>query len=227
MNILVVEDEPKALSVVRAYLERDGHRVLEAMDGERALLLFETVPVDFVILDLMLPDICGEEVCRRIRASSQIPIIILTAKAAEADRLKGLEGGADDYLVKPFSPRELVARVNAVLRRVSPLESMRVLRFSGGLSIHLEEQGVFAGKRQISLTPAEYRLLLTMARRPLQAFTREQLIARAFDESYEGCDRVIDVHIKNLRQKIEQDPRHPLFIQTIFGTGYRFGGTIL
>jgi two-component system OmpR family response regulator len=224
MNILVVEDEPKALSVVRAYLEREGHTIFEAMDGERALSLFEAFDIDFVILDLMLPDVSGEDICRKIRSSSQVPIIMLTAKAGEADRVNGLAGGADDYLVKPFSPRELVARVNAILRRVRPLESARTLDFSGGLSINISEQRVFLNDGLVPLTPAEYKILLTLARRPFEAFTREQLIARAFGDSYEGYDRVIDVHIKNIRQKIETDPRRPVYIQTIYGTGYRFEG---
>jgi len=224
MNILVVEDEPKALSVVRAYLEREGHRVFEAMDGERALALFDSLDIDFVVLDLMLPDVSGEEICLRIRSSSRVPIIMLTAKAAEADRLNGLDIGADDYLVKPFSPRELVARVNAILRRVNPLESAQTLLFEGGLAIRIAEQRVFLNDTPVLLTPAEYRILLTLARRPFEVFTREQLILRAFGDSYDGYDRVVDVHVKNIRQKIEADPRRPVYIQTVYGTGYRFEG---
>jgi two-component system OmpR family response regulator len=224
MNVLVVEDEPKALSVVRAYLEREGHTVFEAMDGERALSLFGAFDIDFVVLDLMLPDRSGEEICLNIRSSSQVPIIMLTAKASEADRLNGLGSGADDYLVKPFSPRELVARVNAIMRRVRPLESAQTLRFSGGLSIYVAEQRVFLNDGLVSLTPAEYRILLALARRPFEAFTRDQLIVRAFGDAYDGYDRVVDVHIKNIRQKIEADPRRPVYIQTVYGTGYRFEG---
>jgi len=166
----------------------------------------------------------GLEVCRVLRRESDVPILMLTARADEIDRVVGLEVGADDYLVKPFSPWELVARVNAILRRVNPLESAQTLLFEGGLAIRIAEQRVFLNDTPVLLTPAEYRILLTLARRPFEVFTREQLILRAFGDSYDGYDRVVDVHVKNIRQKIEADSRRPVYIQTVYGTGYRFEG---
>ncbi len=227
MNILVVEDEPKARGVIRAYLEREGHQVFESENGGEALLLFETEEIDFLVLDLMLPDLSGEDICRAIRTSSSVPIIMLTAKSAEESRLEGLNMGADDYLVKPFSPRELVARINAILRRVHPLEASSILRFKGGLSIHVQEQRAFREETLLPLTPAEFRILLTLARQPFRVFSRDQIIRRIFGDEYSGYDRAIDVHIKNLRQKIEPLPRRPIYIVTVYGTGYRFEGEAL
>lgn len=227
MNILLVDDEKTARFAARAYLEREGHTVYEAKDGREALDLFDERAIDFVVLDLMLPMISGEDVCREIRRSSNAPIIMLTAKGAEEERLNGLDLGADDYIVKPFSPRELVARVKTIMRRLQPATVEPVLRFKGGLILYLAEKRAEAAGAPIDLTRQEFNLLHLLARNPKIAFTREHLLAKAFAMAYEGSDRTIDTHIKNLRKKIEADARHPHYIETVHGLGYRFGGELL
>jgi DNA-binding response OmpR family regulator len=222
MNVLVVDDEPTARDVVKAYLEQDGYRVYVVDNGSDALTYFYNEIVDFVLLDLMLPDISGEEICREIRKTSNIPIIMLTAKSAESDRLQGLDLGADDYLVKPFSPRELLARIRTILRRTKPLSTQRQIFYAPSLTIIPEEHRVFSQNQEVTLTKQELSLLLLLAENPGIVFTRTKLLDRAFDMAYEGDERTVDVHIKNLRRKIELDTKNPVYIETVYGVGYRF-----
>ncbi len=226
-RILVVDDEAKITEVIKSYLEKSGYRVYTAHNGRDALELIEQVNPALIILDLMLPDVPGEEVCTALRRRSSVPIIMLTAKVEEENILKGLNIGADDYVVKPFSPRELVARVAAVLRRAGPATYPRpgLMSFNDGdLILDTEKYEVKKGGRRISLTPNEYRLLITMAKHPGKTFTREELIFMGLGEDFEGYDRTVDTHIKNIRQKIESDPKNPSYIQTVHGIGYRFEG---
>lgn len=226
-KILVVDDEEKIGEVVEAYLHHNGYRVVRALSGKEALEIFEKENPALIVLDLMLPDITGEEVCRTLRKKSRVPIIMLTAKVEEDDILKGLDIGADDYITKPFSPRELVARVTALFRRTSeePIPLTNILEFNDGdLIINILKHEVKKGGKAIILTPNEYKILLTMIKYPAKAFTREELISIALGDDFDGFDRTIDAHIKNLRQKIETDPKNPLYILTVYGTGYRFGG---
>jgi len=222
-KILIIEDEKKIADIVRSYLERDGHEVLTASTGEEGLSLLGRRP-DLIILDLMLPDMGGEEICETVRRDSDIPILMLTAKSDEDDKIRGLELGADDYVIKPFSPREVAARVNALLRRT--LKKRPVLSFnSGALKIDREAVKVFARGRQIELTNTEYKILQALAERPGNVFTRAHLVNIVQGYDFEGYDRTIDAHIKNLRHKIDPDPRNPRFIKTVYGMGYRFIGT--
>lgn len=226
-TILVVDDEFKIVEFVKSYLEKEGYRVYEASTGEEGLEMFSRTSPSLVILDLMLPDISGEEICKVIRKKSRVPIIMLTAKVQEEEILKGFSLGADDYITKPFSPRQLVARVKALLRRmedeVLPLSD--IMSFNGGdLVIDNQKHEVRKKGDSVSLTPTEYKLLLTMVKYPQKAFTREELIYMVLGEEYDGFDRVIDTHIKNLRQKIEDNTREPKYVLTIHGIGYRFGG---
>ncbi|NDL66483.1 response regulator transcription factor [Anaerotalea alkaliphila] len=226
-NILVVEDEEKILAFIESYLQNSGYHVFKAYRGLDALRLFREHPMDLVVLDLMLPDLSGEQICREIRRSSTVPIIMLTAKAQEENILQGFELGADDYITKPFSPRQLVARVKALLRRSTfpAEEALETLDFDGGaLVIDPSAHVVWKRGASLSLTPSEFKLLLTLARRPRKVFTREELIQIAFEDDYAGYDRTIDSHIKNLRAKLEDDPRNSRYISTVRGIGYRFGG---
>ncbi|AUS97389.1 DNA-binding response regulator [Clostridium thermosuccinogenes] len=226
-KILIVDDEMKIVEVVKSYLENSGYSVYEAYNGKEALDKFEKENPALIILDLMLPDMNGEEICKALRKKSRVPIIMLTAKVEEEDVLKGLNIGADDYVTKPFSPRQLVARVEAVLRRVSdaliPLSSFITLN-NDELVIDTLKYEVKRYGEAINLTPNEYKLLLTMVKYPDKTFTREELIYMAWGEDYDGYDRTIDTHIKNIRQKIESDPKNPKYILTVHGIGYRFGG---
>jgi two-component system alkaline phosphatase synthesis response regulator PhoP len=223
--ILVVDDEPKIATLARDYLEQAGFRVHIAGDGQTALAAFRHDKPDLVVLDLNLPGMDGLDVCRALRRDSDVPIIMLTARVDEADRLIGLELGADDYIVKPFSPRELVARSKAVLRRVQggPRESGMIR--AGDLEIDLDGYRVLRGGAEVSLTRTEFNLLGLLARNPGLVFTREQLIDRLYETAYEGFSRSIDAHIKNLRQKLEDDPAEPRYVQTVYGVGYRFNDT--
>lgn len=226
-KILVVDDEPKIVEVVKSYLENNGYLVTEAYTGKEAIEKFDKMNPSLVVLDLMLPDITGEEICKIIRRKSRVPIIMLTAKVEEEDILKGLNTGADDYVTKPFSPRQLVARVEAVLRRagdaVVPL-SNSLSFFEDDLQIDVLKYEVKKDGNIVNLTPNEYKLLVTMAKYPDKTFTREELITLVLGDDFEGYDRTIDTHIKNIRQKIESDPKSPKYILTIHGIGYRFGG---
>jgi len=226
-RILVVDDEDKIVEVVRSYLENSGYTVFAAFSGSQALETYEKVNPTLIILDLMLPDVSGEEICRTIRKRSSVPIIMLTAKVEEEDVLKGLDIGADDYVIKPFSPRQLVARVGALLRRVSgdtvPLSGVMTFN-DGALVIDKLKLEVRKGQNIINLTPIEYKLLSTMVKYPSKVFTRDELITLVFGDDFEGYDRTVDTHIKNLRQKIEDDSKKPQYILTVHGVGYRFGG---
>ena len=226
MKILIVDDEENILKIVEAYLVTKNYQVFRAMDGEEALRKAETIRPDLIVLDLMLPDISGLEVCRRIRKSSSVPVIMLTARTTEQDILSGLQIGADHYMTKPFSPKELVARVQTVLRRSHPEPQEVKWSFEGGLlEIYPDNKQVFKKGVEVGLTPTEYRLLTLLASHPQQIFPRQQLLQVVKGLDFDGTDRVIDVHIKNLRQKIEDDDtRTPYYILTIYGEGYRFGG---
>jgi two-component system alkaline phosphatase synthesis response regulator PhoP len=220
-RILVVDDELEIVKVVRAYLEQSGFRVLIASDGQQALAVYRHERPDLVILDLSLPRLDGLDVCRAIRRESNTPVIMLTARVEETDRLIGLEIGADDYIVKPFSPREVVARVRTVLRRSTPAVEPPSLITLGALVIDPVKHEVHLKDRPIDLTPTEFNLLSAMASQPGRAFSRMDLLDAAQGEAYEGYERTIDVHIKNLRQKLGDEPRDPTYILTVYGIGYK------
>lgn len=221
-SILVVEDEVKIADIVVAYLKNEGFRVTVAGTGGKALSLLKG-GYDLIILDLRLPDISGEDICRTVRKDSDIPIIMLTAKSEEEDRVKGLGIGADDYVVKPFSPRELVARVKAHLRRTKGRGE--VLSFNkGDLVIDPPDYTVKKKGAPALLTPTEFKLLHCLAQRPEQVFTRLKLVNVILGYDFEGYDRTIDAHIKNIRHKIEDDPKDPFYIKTVYGIGYKFIG---
>jgi DNA-binding response OmpR family regulator len=221
-RILVVDDEPAIVKQTRAYLEKDGYQVLSAQDGLGALAAARRDKPDLIILDLMLPGMDGREVCRVLRKESDIPIIMLTARSEESDQIVGLELGADDYVTKPFSPKALVARVRALLRRSQgQLKSSPVLR-SSGLEIDLSGHQVRLDGHPLHLTPKEYRLLVILAQHPGQLLTREQLLDQLNGSALDNFDRSVDSHIKNLRRKLESDATQPRFIETIYGEGYRF-----
>jgi DNA-binding response OmpR family regulator len=220
--ILVVDDEPKIAHLVRDYLEQAGYRVTVAYDGREALAAFRHDKPRLVVLDLMLPHVDGLDVARAIRKESDTPIIMLTARVEETDKLIGLELGADDYVTKPFSPREVVARVRAVLRRVNGRERTAPTIVVGDLEIDPERRIVTVVGRPMELTPTEFDLLTVLARHPGRVFSRMELLERVQGYAYEGYERTIDAHVKNIRQKIEKDPRRPLYILTVYGVGYKF-----
>ncbi|MDR0649708.1 MAG: response regulator transcription factor [Synergistaceae bacterium] len=226
-KILIVEDEIKIAEALCAYLGRAGYAVSQAGDGESGLAAFNASAPDLVILDLMLPKMSGERLCTEIRRVSRVPVVMLTAKSGEDDKVSGFALGADDYVTKPFSPRELVARVNSLLRRsagdTSPLFS-RMSWNGGDLEIDLESRTVWKRGEHAALTPNEYKILSRLARHPNRAFSRDELIDAALGENFGGFERTIDSHIKNLRGKIEDDTSSPVYILTVRGVGYRFGG---
>ena len=222
--IVVIDDDVAVQEVTRAYLEREGYSVFVAGTGADGLAVAQRVHAGLIVLDLMLPDKPGEEVAREIRSRSDVPLLILTAKATEEERLHGLALGADDYLTKPFSPREFVARVRAILRRTQPVDLPLVDHFTfqnGALQIDTTTREVHVDGRLVNLTKNEYRLLVTLAQYPGRVYSRFELISRVQGYDYEGYERTIDAHVKNLRKKIEIDSRRPRFIQTVFGSGYR------
>ncbi len=223
--ILVVDDDRKTVDLIRLYLERDGYPVLTAYDGHQALDIAHTRRPGLIILDLMLPRVDGLEICRVLRAQSDVPIIMLTAKATEENKLEGLEEGADDYITKPFSPRELVARVRAVLRRG------QVQRPDEPSHVHIQDLEVDFIRHEVRmrgspvhLTPKEFALLEILIKQPGRVISRLELLELAFGYDYQGLERTIDVHMMNLRKKIEVDPARPAYIQTVYGLGYRFNG---
>jgi len=223
-KILIVEDDKKTASLIKLYLEREGFQTVIAYDGQQALQLAEQYRPTFVILDLMLPLVDGWEVCRRLRQSSDVPILMLTARGEEIDRVSGLTLGADDYVVKPFSPRELVARVKAILRRRQPEtpDREKVISFEG-LTLDLEKHKVILEGRPVLLTPHEFKLLQTLMAAPGKVFAREELLDRLYPRNEATViGRVVDVHIGKLRQKIEKDPSNPRYILTVRGIGYQF-----
>ncbi|MBU3160852.1 response regulator transcription factor [Clostridium frigoris] len=226
-RILVVDDEQKVLNVIEAYLIKEGFEVLTSMDGEDALNIFKNEPIHLIILDLMLPKMSGEEVCTKIRATSSVPIIMLTAKIQEDNKIDGLSIGADDYVTKPFSNRELVSRVKAIIRRTyrdnSPLAELLIIN-DGDLEINIEKMVVKKQGLPITLTSNEFKILIALLTNPGQVFSREQLVNKAFGTDYDGFDRTVDTHIKNIRYKIEGNPKNPRYIISIYGMGYKFQG---
>ncbi len=224
--VLVVDDEPRIRELVRRYLEHEGHRVITAAGGAEALEVAAHTEVDLVVLDLRLPDIPGEEVARELRARSDVPILMLTAKIDERDRIHGLEVGADDYVTKPFSPRELVLRVNAILRRGRSGPSAAdapVTYGEGALSIDDATRRVLAHGATVELTPTEWGILTTLAAQPGRVCSRYEIINRVRGYEFDGYERTVDSHVKNLRRKIETDPANPTLVKTVTGIGYRLG----
>ncbi|MFC2003073.1 response regulator transcription factor [Chloroflexota bacterium] len=225
-RVLVVDDDVKTVGLVKLYLNQDGYRVLAAYDGFEALRLAREGHPDLIVLDLMLPGIDGLEVCRTLRNESDIPIIMLTARTTDQDRLTGLDLGADDYVTKPFSPKELAARVRAVLRRL-PADALQrgpAEIKQGKLTVNFLKREASLGGRPLHLTPTEFKLLGVLVKEPGRVFDRAQLIEKALGYDFEGFDRTIDVHILNLRRKLEPDPNHPRYIGTVYGAGYKFLG---
>jgi two-component system alkaline phosphatase synthesis response regulator PhoP len=219
-RVLVVDDDAKTVELVKLYLKRDGYRILTAYDGVEALRLAREGHPDLIVLDLMLPGIDGLEVCRTLRAESDVPIIMLTARTTDRDKLTGLNLGADDYVTKPFSPRELAARVRAVLRRL-PGERGPVEIKHGELTVDFLKREAFLARKPLNLTTVEFKLLAALVKEPGRVFNRAQLIESALGYDFEGFDRTIDVHILNLRRKLETDPSHPEYIKTVYGAGYK------
>lgn len=226
-TVLVVDDEAKILDVVTSFLEADGYRAISAKNGVVALKLFDSTHPELVILDIMLPDIDGVELCKIIRKKSKVPIIMLTARVEEEDTVRCLDLGADDYVTKPFSPRALMGRVRAVMRRYNDEGQLVADNYSfdkGELEVNCVTHEVFVHGRLAMLTPVEFRIIEIMSKNPKRVFSREDLIAAVYGHNYEGNDRSIDTHIKNLRQKLEDDPKNPHYVLTVHGLGYRFGG---
>lgn len=221
-KILIVEDEKKLVTILKAYLEQAGFGVATASDGQQALTVFRHEKPALVLLDLNLPVLDGLDVCRALRKESAAPIIMVTARVEETDRLVGLELGADDYISKPFSPREVVARVRAVLRRTEGEPTRTGILVVEDLTIDLTKHSARLKDRELDLTPTEFDLLAVLMQNPGRAFTRLQLLDRVQGEAFDGYERTIDAHIKNLRQKIERDPKNPRYILTVFGVGYKF-----
>jgi len=225
-RVLVVDDDAKTVELVKLYLNRDGYKVEVAYDGVEALRLAREVRPDLIVLDLMLPGFDGLQVCQALRQESDVPIIMLTARTTEEDKLNGLGLGADDYVTKPFSPRELAARVRAVLRRLpdESLERGPQEAKVGELTVHFLRHEVLYKGRLLELTPVEFKLLGVLAREPGRTFSRGQLIEKVLGYDFDGFDRTIDVHILNIRRKLEQDPSHPQLIKTVYGAGYKLAG---
>ncbi|MDH3426559.1 MAG: response regulator transcription factor [Acidimicrobiia bacterium] len=221
-KILVVEDELKIARLVRDYLQQAGFAVLEASDGSAALSLAKSKKPDMVVLDLGLPEMDGLDVTRRLRETSSVPIIMLTARSEESDRIVGLELGADDYIVKPFSPKELVARIRAVLRRADATLGGGEVIQAGSVTIDIPKMRVTVGDDDVELTATEFELLLALARKPGRIYTRAQLLDALHGVSFESYERSVDAHIKNIRRKIESDPRRPQLVLTVYGVGYKF-----
>lgn len=223
--ILVVEDEETIADVIRSYLKKEGYQVAIANSGSEGLLQAKTIRPDLIILDLMLPDIHGEEICYAIRKDSSVPIIMLTAKSSQDDRIRGLSLGSDDYLIKPFSPRELALRVQNILRRVKGSAKLAETSYNqGDIVINHDKLSVSVKGSAVDLTSSEYKILSILAKNPGRPFTREELISKVQGYDFPGFDRVIDTHIKNLRRKLGDEPRDAKLIQTVYGVGYKFGG---
>jgi DNA-binding response OmpR family regulator len=220
-KVLVVDDESKIVKLVRAYLEQGGFTVVDAGDGQTALIQFRREKPDLIVLDLNLPGLDGLEVARIVRREGNTPIIMLTARVEDTDRIVGLELGADDYVIKPFNPRELVARVRAVLRRTAGSPPAPEVLRAGDLVLEIQAHHAALGGRPLDLTPTEFDLLAVLLQNPGRVFTRLELLDRVQGDAYEGYERTIDAHIKNLRAKLNDDPRHPRYIETVFGIGYR------
>jgi DNA-binding response OmpR family regulator len=220
-KILVVDDEPQIVKVLKAYLEKAGYQVVTASDGLAALSIFQREKLDFLILDLNLPGMDGLDICKAVRRSSNIPIMMLTARVEETDRLIGLELGADDYVIKPFSPREVVARVRTIFRRTTTEVVQPDILRAGDLTINMEQHTVHRAGALVELTPTEFDILVTLAKQPKRVFSRIQIMEQAQGDAFEGYERTIDAHIKNIRIKLEPNPKKPVYIQTVFGLGYK------
>jgi DNA-binding response OmpR family regulator len=221
-TVLVVDDEPKIVQLARDYLEHAGFAVVSASDGRSALATARSSHPDLVVLDLGLPEIDGLDVARTLRRDSSVPIVMLTGRGDESDKIAGLEIGADDYVTKPFSPKELVARIRAVLRRSErPPESGDVIR-AADIVLDLPRMRARVGERLVELTPTEFQLLAALARSPGRIFTRAQLLDAVHGVAFESYERAIDAHVKNIRRKIEPEPREPRYVLTVYGVGYRF-----
>jgi two-component system alkaline phosphatase synthesis response regulator PhoP len=223
-KILVVDDDPNTARLVRLYLQRDGHTVSTASDGVEAVKLARERRPDLIVLDIMMPKMDGIEVCRVLRQESDVPIIMLTARTTDEDKLRGLDTGADDYVTKPFSPGELAARVRAVLRRL-PGERGPDELHRGDLVIDFRRHDAFRNGEAIGLTRAEFKLLGVLALQPGRVFSREQLIEKALGHDFEGYERTVDAHVRNIRRKLEIDPGHPRYVKTVYGAGYSFAET--
>lgn len=221
-TILVVDDEAKLRDMIRLYLEQEGYRVVEASHGREALYVARIEKPDLIILDLMMPEMGGYEFIRVFHKESQTPIIMLTAKVEDTDKILGLELGADDYVTKPFNVRELIARIRAVLRRFQKAASEPDILRAADIVLDRTSRTVRVGERYVDLTPSEFAILAALLAAPGQVFSRLDLLDRVSGDAFEGYERTIDVHIRNLRSKIEADPRHPMYVETIYGIGYRF-----
>lgn len=222
-KILVVDDEKRIVEILQAYLERDGYQVIAAYDGRSALELARSNSPDLIILDLMLPEVSGWDVCRELRRESDVPIIMLTARDDTTDKIIGLELGADDYVTKPFDPKEIISRARAVLRRSDVKTVSKSTIKVGEIMIDTNKRLVRRGDRNIELTPIEFDLLRVMAENPGRVYSRMQLLDKVQGDAYEGYERTVDSHIKNLRKKLELNPEHPVYIITIYGVGYKLG----
>lgn len=223
IKILLVEDEENIALIEKKYFDREGYETTIAKDGEEALDYFYQEDFQFVILDLMLGKVSGEKVLEEIRKTSDVPVIIVSAKNAEIDRIENLRKGADDYIIKPFSPRELVERIKVILRRFGPKEAS-IETMDEKIKIHPDEMRVLKDEEEVHLTKNEFAILSTLFSNPKKVFTRDEIIGLAFGLDYDAYDRAIDTHIKNIRQKLEDDPKNPKYIITIYGVGYRAGG---
>lgn len=224
-KVLLVEDEEGIINIEKAYLEKAGFQVEKAMDGNEALEQYTAFAPDLVVLDLMLPKKSGEEVLQSIKEQKDTPVIIVSAKSEEDDRVENLRNGADDYMVKPFSARELVERVRAILRRTPSREDEKMLQTADGrLRIDIESMRTFVEGKEVHLTKNEFLIVQTLFTHPNKIYTRDEIIEVTFGMDYEAFDRAIDTHIKNIRQKIEADPKNPVYIRTVYGVGYRAGG---
>ncbi|MBL0385574.1 response regulator transcription factor [Tumebacillus sp. ITR2] len=227
-RILIIEDESKIVDVIRSYLEINGYDVSAAENGEEGLRLHADQPFDLIILDLMLPGISGEETCKRLRTMSRVSIIMLTARSSEQDKIAGLGLGADDYMTKPFSPKELVARVAAVLRRATQDDLLaEQFYLTDQLVLDNRTKEVRRNGETLNITPTEFKILYTLLQHPKRSFSRSELIEKVFGFDFEGEDRVIDTHVKNLRKKIEDDPKNPQIVIAVYGVGYRLGDNVL
>ncbi len=221
-NVLIVDDEIKITQVIKAYLDKEGYNCIVANNGNEALESFNKNKIDLIILDRMLPDISGEEICKKVRVTSKVHIIMLTAKTEDDDKIDGFNIGCDDYVCKPFNMKELVLRVKAVFRKMDN-SSNNVLKFSDEIEINMDSHEVKARGEIVVLTNTEYKILLLLAKNPTRVFTRDQILELAIEEHYEKIDRIIDAHIKNLRHKIELDTKKATIIKTVYGVGYKFG----
>jgi len=222
-KILVVDDEKKIVEILKGYLEREGYQVITAYDGRAALDLAWSNAPDLIVLDLMLPEVSGWDVCRELRRKSDVPIIMLTARDDTTDKIIGLELGADDYVTKPFDPKEVISRVRAVLRRSEGKTIVKAVLNVGDITIDTEKRIVRRGDSNIELTPIEFEIIRILAENPGRVYSRMQLLDRVQGDAYEGYERTIDSHIKNLRRKLEPDPEHPKYVITVYGVGYKLG----